>query len=109
MSMDERTTKSLDLVTDVTKQLITLTTAMVAFTQALGVLKDHPQLGSVELILAIVSVCVGLLQLLVITGTVASRRIQDAAISIFHPAIVAFGLIQLVTFVAALALLAFAY
>jgi hypothetical protein len=107
--MDDRTKMSLNLVVDVTKQLVVLTTAVISFTVTVlrDNVKDASGLGVLALVLAFISICAGLLQLLVVTGTIASKKIPDAAISINHPVMRLLGITQLATFAAAIGFLAF--
>lgn len=108
-TMDDRTKMSLDLVVGVTKQLIVLTTAVVSFVTTVlhERVREAAGSGVLALALALLSICVGLFQLLVITGTVASRRIPDAAISVNHPVVRSLAIVQLAAFAVAVGLLAF--
>lgn len=107
--MDDRTKMSLSLVVDFTKQLIVLTTAVISF--MVTILRDHVKgaagLGVLTLSFGVLSICAGLFQLLTITGTVASKRIPDAAVSVNHPVMRLLAIVQLATFAAAIGLLAF--
>ena len=109
--MDDRKKKSIELVSDVTKQLVTVATALVAFVA--GVLRtsfEHnnvPPEVRVALLLAILSVVCGLLSLLVLTGSVASKKIADAELTVYHWAIRWPAVLQLLLFVASLTVFVF--
>lgn len=107
--MQERQRKSFELASDVTKQMITVAVAVVTFVST--VLRSELKAGELSagitaaLLLAIVSVCAGLFALLVMTGTIASKNIADAQLSVYAWLIRGPALLQLFTFVASLILL----
>ena len=97
-TLDERKSKSFDVVLDTVKLLITLNTAIIGYMvsailihkdandKTLDVLKAHSCATSWSLYVFAGSVFFGLLTILKITGILGNENTSDANVSIYDPA-----------------------
>jgi hypothetical protein len=106
--MDDRRKKSIDLVADVTKQLVTLSAAIVTFMTTIykQEIHDHEPGVLLSVGFAVASVIGGLVVLALLAGTVADiSGIQESEISVSDPRIKWPALLQMILFVFALIIL----
>lgn len=107
--MNDRLKKSVDLVADVSKQLISLSAAIITFVTTIFRQEIHD--GTFNAMWAIgfalAAVVAGLVVLLLLTGTIADEdNVQESEISVWDRRIKWPAILQLLCFVAALAMLA---
>ncbi|MDQ2974902.1 MAG: hypothetical protein M3R69_05750 [Acidobacteriota bacterium] len=114
-SLDERTKKAFDFYADATKQLITLSTAIIAvmITLAKDILKPADGLAKFPLLAAlivyVISICFGLITLLNLTGQLETFNGGDPAqwprASIYNSEVIKASRWQAILFVVATSLI----